>query len=160
VKSTIALKSLTSPSHRIVATLFDLAIVITASLLLMLPSIAALMNAYLDKSPWTITASFIVTFISGGLIAIGAMTYQVVLPYRWKGQTLGMRFFRIKMVGEEGEECGITPLLVESAVSITLAFATFGVYFLVEFIAVLMSSNHRCFTDTVSRIYVIDIDEN
>ena len=32
------------------------------------------MNAYLDKSPWTITASFIVTFISGGLIAIGAMS--------------------------------------------------------------------------------------
>ena len=153
------LKTLTSPSHRIVAALFDLALIIIASLLVMLPSLASLVNAYVDKSPWTITAAFIVTFITGGLIAVGAMTYQVVLPYHWKGQTIGMRFFRIKMVGEGGQECGITPLLVESAVSITLAFATFGVYFLVEFIAVLTSSNHRCFTDTVSQVYVVDIDE-
>jgi uncharacterized RDD family membrane protein YckC len=148
--------ALTSPSHRIIAAMFDLAIIILFSLVFLIPSIAVYVNALLEPNAWTLTATYIVAVLSGGVIALLILLYEVVLPLYWKGQTLGMRFFKMKYVREEGGELSIAPLLISSVTALSLALLTFGLYFLVELFAIAGSDHHRSFADTVSRVYVVD----
>jgi uncharacterized RDD family membrane protein YckC len=139
--------------------MFDLAILIMLSLIFLIPSIAVYVNSLLEPNPWTTSATYIVAILSGGLIALVILLYDVVLPLYWKGQTLGMRFFKMKYVRDEGGEANLASLLVSSIVALSLALLTFGLYFLVELFAIAGSDHHRSFADTVSRVYVVDTED-
>jgi uncharacterized RDD family membrane protein YckC len=150
--------TMTSGSHRLVALMFDLALMIILAILLLTPSIFVFINALVDSNYWTVSVCFVVALLSGGFVAIAILLYQVALPYYWGGQTLGMRFFKMKYVGESGEPCSVKPLLICSISTLALALLTVGVYFFVEFLTIAGSAGHRSFVDTVARLYVVDTD--
>ncbi|MFA9263138.1 MAG: RDD family protein [Undibacterium sp.] len=121
----------------------------------MLPSIAGIVNVFLDESPWSVTALYFLVFLTGGLVATAVVAYEVALPYLWKGQTLGMRFFRLRQVGENRGSLTLKALLVKALASLFLFLTTFGLYYLLEALILRAGKDHRSFADIISRTDVI-----
>lgn len=147
-----------SPSHKIVAALFDLAVMILASIILLLPALAVFIHALAEPSAWRTFSVFLSMFASGAVIAIVVIAYFLFLPYVSHGQTLGLRFFRMRLVNEEGKNVSFKSLLVRSMTSFLLFIFTCGLYAVMEFFIIICSDSHRSFIDVLSGTYTIDID--
>ena len=86
------------PSKRIGALLLDLLINAAVAAILLIPSILALTNVFLNKSDANIIALFIASLGCGALIVSFAIFYFVCLPSIWEGQTIGKRVAKIRVI--------------------------------------------------------------
>lgn len=141
------------------AGMFDLAVLILGSVIILLPSLLVFIGAMRGVSPTRTLAVYIVMFVTGGMVAIFDLIYRLAVPYFLNGQTLGLRFFRMRIVNEDGSEANLKSLLVKALTILFLVLFTFGLYYLVEAIAVFVSPSHRSFGDVISKTLVVDYDE-
>jgi uncharacterized RDD family membrane protein YckC len=139
--------------------MFDLSVLLLGSAIIMVPSILVFIDAMTRPSPWRTAAVYLIMFLTGAVVALFDISYRVAVPYFYHGQTLGMRFFRSRMLKEDGTEVPLKSLLVRAIVSFFSVVFTLGLYYFVEAIAFLASVNHHSFTDTVSQTIVVDSDD-
>ncbi|MCH3909906.1 MAG: RDD family protein [Bacilli bacterium] len=150
---------LSKPRHRIVAGMFDIAILILGSIIIMIPSIIVFIGAMHNPSDWRTFSVYLVMFLTGAVVASFSLAYRVGVPHFYQGQTLGLRFFKMKMLKENGDEVGVKEVLVKSVSIFFLVIFTLGLYYLVEALALCLSKNKRSFADTVSKTIVVDVDD-
>lgn len=153
------MKSDVKPSTRLLSALFDIVVCLAFSLFIMLWAIISFINAMIDKSPANISAMFIACFSSGALVILFALIYMVVLPAFWKGQTLGKRFFRIKLVRADGNNVDLKTLLVREITRLVLLVISLGASAIGDIFALCLSKSHRSFCDVISSTYVINVNE-
>jgi uncharacterized RDD family membrane protein YckC len=148
-----------SSSHRLMAGLFDFAVLLLASVIICIPAILVLVDALTMPSKDHTYALTLIMFLTGGFVSLADMAYKVAIPYFNHGQTLGLRFFKLQMLSEEGEEVSLKFLLVRAFSSLFLTISTLGLYYLVEVYSLFASPSHRDFADTISKTIVVELDD-
>lgn len=147
-------------SRRFVAGMFDLSVLILGSVIIMLPSLLVFIDAMKRPDGSATLSLYFVMFLTGGVVAVFDIVYRVAVPYFLDGQSLGMRFFRMRMLAENGGVVSIKSLLVKALVIFFLVIFTFGLYYFVEAVALFASTNHRSFADTLSQTVVVDLADD
>lgn len=150
---------LASGAHRLFAGMFDLSILILGSVIIMLPSLLVFIDAMKRPSGGRTSAVYLAMFLTGGLVALYDFLYRVAIPYFNHGESLGLRFFRLRMEEENGTEISLQSLLVKALLIFFLVLFTLGLYYLVEAMVLFLSENHRSFADTVSQTIVVEEDD-
>jgi membrane protein CcdC involved in cytochrome C biogenesis len=145
--------------HRVLAGMFDLSVLILGAIIIMLPSLIVFLEAMKNPSTSRTIAVYIIMFLTGGLVAVYDIAYRVAVPYFYHGQTLGLRFFRLRYYTEPSQEVGVKNLLLKALTIFFLAVFTLGLYYLIEAICFFYSHDQRGFSDVASGIYVYDVDE-
>lgn len=149
------------PSKRILAFLFDLALNIAVAMILLIPAILALINIFITTNTPNIIALFISSFISGALVICFSIFYFICLPIFWDGQTVGKRFFGIRVIDVTTNE---TPnakvMFIREAIRIVICVLTFGISTLASFIAIIVSEKHVAFHEEISSTRVVNVDNN
>jgi uncharacterized RDD family membrane protein YckC len=151
---------LSAARHRCIAGLFDLSILILGSVLIMLPSLFVFIGAVRNPSDSRTVAVFLAMFLTGALVGVFDLAYRVGVPYYYGGQTLGYRFFKMRILAENGSAVSLKSLVIRSLSIFFLVIFTLGLYYVVEAIALACSDTHRGFADTLSQTIVVDIPDD
>jgi|GEM_PF-3472948 len=149
-----------SGGHRLMAGMFDLSILILGSVIIMVPSLVVFILAMHHPSVSRTVAVYIIMFLTGALVALYDLGYRVAVPYFYKGQSLGLRFYRMRIYQDNGGEIRFRNLLLKSLTIFFLVILSLGLYYLVEVIALFVSPSHRSFADVVSGTIVSDTGED
>jgi uncharacterized RDD family membrane protein YckC len=144
---------------RLLSTLFDLIICLAFAFIIMLPSIIAFINVLVNASIANIIAVYISAVVCGALVILFALVYSVVFPILWKGQTIGKRFFRIKLVNADGSDVTLKTLFIRETLRLVLLVISLGASAIGDLASLTISKSHRSFSDIVSSTYVINVDE-
>ena len=146
--------------HRILAALFDFALCYALVLLTMLRPILLLIQSVNSGSSSDIFRFTMSLLIFGALGFIEIVLYYIALPSLLKGQTLGMKFFGIRIVKENGDKVDFGTLFVRELIgNILIVVTTFGFSILSSFCTLVSRNDKRTFSDILSGTTIIDCDE-
>ncbi len=149
---------ITSATNRLIAALFDFFIVVAISLIALIPAIISFLSYINDPEQVMNTAAlFISSFTSGALIVVVLVLYLIVLPVFIGGQTLGKRFFHIRIVKTNGKQLDFRAMFTREMVHILFLILTIGLVSLVDLIILLSSKNKQSFYDVLASTCVIDV---
>jgi uncharacterized RDD family membrane protein YckC len=149
-----------SGGHRVMAGMFDLSVLILGSVIIMVPSLIVFISAMRHPSTSRTIAVYLIMFLTGGLVALYDIAYRVAVPYFYNGQSLGLRFFRMRFYQADGSQVRFRSLLIKALTIFFLVIFSLGLYYLVEAIALFVSPSHRGFSDVVSDTIVSDTGED
>jgi uncharacterized RDD family membrane protein YckC len=149
-----------SGGHRLMAGMFDLSVLILGSVIIMVPSLLVFIDAMRRPSTSRTIAVYVIMFLTGALVAIYDLTYRIAVPYFYHGQSLGQKFFRMRLYQDDGGEVRFRSLLIKALTIFFLVIFSLGLYYFVEAIALFVSPSHRGFADVVSSTIVSDTDED
>lgn len=148
----------TSATNRLIAALFDFFIVMAISLIALIPAIISFLSYINDPEQVMNTAAlFISSFISGALVVVVLVLYLIVLPVFIGGQTLGKRFFHIRIVKTNGKQLDFRAMFTREMVHILFLILTIGLVSIVDLIILLSSKNKQSFYDVLASTCVIDV---
>ena len=126
--------NITSVGNRIIAALFDFFIVLALSLIALVPAIISFLSYLNDPAQVLNTAAlFISAFISGALVVVVLVIYLVVLPVFLGGQSLGKRFFHIRIIKTNGKELDFRAMFTREMVHILFLILLFENCFDINF---------------------------
>ncbi|NCA96813.1 MAG: RDD family protein [Bacteroidia bacterium] len=144
--------------HRIFANIFDIVVISAATILLTFRSIISLITAIVDPTGLNTLALYLSAFGSGALALIGIIVYFIALPIFWNGQTLGKRFFKIKIIKNDGSDIDFKTIFLREMLRTLLFVLTFGVSAFADTMVLLLSKQRIGFYDYVAATQVIDIE--
>ncbi|MFA5421807.1 MAG: RDD family protein [Bacilli bacterium] len=144
--------------HRIFANLFDLVILVAIILLLTFRSLISLIMGLINPTALDSLALYLSAFGSGALALMAVIVYFVALPIFWNGQTLGKRFFKIRIIKNDGSAIDFKTIFLREMVRTSLFILTFGISAFADTIVLLFSKQRIGFYDYVAATQVIDID--
>ncbi len=150
---------LSRPSHRFMAGLFDFSILILGSVIIVVPSLLVFIAAITRPSPSRTIAVYVVMFLTGALVATFDILYRIAVPYFYKGETLGLRFYKMRIDMENGGQVTLKALLQRALATFFLVILTLGLYYFVEACTVALGDTHRSFVDTMTDTIVVDTDD-
>ena len=144
--------------HRIFANIFDLVVIVAIALLLTFRSLISLITALINPTSLDSLALFLSAFGSGALAFMAVIAYFIVLPIFWNGQTLGKRFFKIRIIKNDGSDIDFKTIFLREMIRVLLFILTFGVSAFADTMVLLFSKQRIGFYDYVAATQVIDID--
>ena len=89
---------------------------------------------------------------------MAVVAYFVVLPIFWNGQTLGKRFFRIRIIKTDGSDIDFKTIFLREMTRVLMFILTFGISAFADTMVLLFSNQRIGFYDYVAATQVIDID--
>ncbi len=141
---------------RILAYIFDdIICFVLASIFLLMP-IISLVSASIEKTEVNVIALFFSSVLGGAGIIIVFILYFIALPTYWKGQTLGKRFFHIKIVTVNGDILLAKTIFIRELSRIFLFVLTFGLSSVTSLITLCITKKHICFHEVLSGTKVIE----
>lgn len=147
------------PRHRIFAFLFDLAISYAIAFLIMFESIVALIDAVLTNDTASIFALFGSSLFSGGVTIIFLILYFLILPLKWKGQTIGKKFFKLRIVKLDGTPVDFMTLFIREVIGrILIAAMSVGLSMIVNGTTLVLNEHRLVFHDILASTQVIDVE--
>lgn len=147
------------PLSRMLSTMFDWAIAYAVALLFSFQSILAFIEAISNSTPANITAAFLDALITGSILIIFIIIYFLILPIYWKGQTVGKRFFRIRIVKTNGQPLDFQTMFIREVFGIILVgLASLGASVVAEWFTIALSDHHQSFHDILASTQVVDAD--
>lgn len=147
-------------SVRLMSTVFDFITCFAISLIIMIRAILSFVNALMSPTSADVIALFVSSLIAGSLVVIFVLVYLIAIPTIWKGQTLGKRFFRIKLVKKDGSDIDIKTLFVREITRICLLIVSVGCSAFANFLSLTISKSHLAFHDVIASTRVVSISEN
>ena len=144
--------------HRIFANIFDIVVIAAATLLLTFRSLISLIMALIEPTSLDSLALYLSAFGAGALAIITIIAYFIVLPIFWNGQTLGKRFFKIKIIKNYGSDIDFKTIFLREMIRTLLFILTFGVSAFADTMVLLFSKQRIVFYDYVASTQVIDIE--
>lgn len=146
--------------HRVMAFLFDWLIVYAFSLVVLALPIIKLISSIHNSVSSSELFSLFLTLIYLGLICFTFIIfYFIVIPIQLNGQTLGKKFFGLRMVKTNGEKVDYLTLIVRELIGkILIDFSTLGLSMITRFLVMIINKEHMSFHDTLASTIVIDID--
>ena len=147
------------PSKRIGALLLDLLINAAVAAVLLIPSILALTNVFLDKSDANIIALFIASLGCGALIVSFAIFYFVCLPSIWEGQTIGKRVAKIRVIDiNTNEGPNARTMFLRESSRILIFITSFGLSAVASLLTLCLSETHTTFHEQISSTRVVNVN--
>ena len=147
------------PIHRILALLFDLAISYAIAILIMFESIVALIDAVRSQDSAAIFALFGSSLFSGGILIIFLILYFLILPLKWKGQTIGKKFFKLRIVKLDGTPVDFMTLFIREVIGrILIAAMSVGLSMIVNGTTLVLNEHRLVFHDILASTQVIDVE--
>lgn len=147
------------PQARFFALLFDLAIIYAVSLIIMFRPILAMIDVFVKHTNGNIISLFVSALLSGGVVMIFMFIYFLVLPVHWKGQTIGKRFFRVRVIKTDGTDVTFQTLFLREVIGrLLIVFMSFGFSILADIVMILASETHQTFHDTLAFTKVINVE--
>lgn len=147
------------PLVRVFATLFDWAIAYAFGLALSFQSILAFVEAVNDSTPANIATAFLNAAITGSIVIIFIIIYFIVLPVYWKGQTVGKRFFKIRIVKSDGRPADFQTMFIREVFGIILVgLLSLGTSVIAECFTMGLSDSHQSFHDILAATQVVDVE--
>ena len=146
------------PRKRILALLLDLFINLLVAVILFLPSLFAFINALINPNQGNVVALFIASAVSGALAVCFSIFYFVCVPVFWDGQSVGKRFFNIRIIdinSKDGPNAKI--MFIREATRIILCVFTLGLSSIVSLITLCITDKHITFHEKLSSTRVIDM---
>ncbi len=144
--------------HRIFANILDLIVIVAIALLLTFRSLISLVSALINPTSLNSLTIYLSAFGSGALAILAVIAYFIVLPIFWNGQTLGKRFFKIRIIKNDGSEIDFKTIFLREMIRVLLFILTFGVSAFADTMVLLFSKQRVGFYDYVAATQVIDID--
>lgn len=144
--------------HRIFANIFDLVVIVAIALLLTFRSLISLITALINPTSLDSLALYLSAFGSGALAFMAVIAYFIVLPIFWNGQTLGKRFFKIRIIKNDGSDIDFKTIFLREMIRVLLFILTFGVSAFADTMVLLFSKQRIGFYDYVAATQVIDTD--
>ena len=150
--------NITSAGNRIIAALFDFFIMVALCLIAIIPAIISFLSYLNDPAQVMNTAAlFISAFVSGALVVVVLVIYLVVLPVFLSGQSLGKRFFHIRIICTNGKELDFRTMFTREMIHILFIVLTIGLVSIVDLIILISSKNKQSFYDVLASTCVIDV---
>lgn len=145
--------------HRIMSFLFDWVIVYFFCVLLMLFPIVNFIKDYGNATKEEVLSLVICLILFSLSCFIFIVFYFVILPVLLKGQTLGKKFFGIKIVKQNGDEVDYATLFVRELIGkVLIDFASFGLTVFIRAITLSLKGSYYSFQDVLTNTMVIDIE--
>lgn len=147
------------PSKRIGALLLDLLINAAVAAVLLIPSIIALTNVFINKSDANIIALFIASLGCGALIVSFAIFYFVCLPSIWEGQTIGKRVAKIRVIDiNTNEGPNARTMFLRESSRILIFITSFGLSAIASLLTLCLSDTHTTFHEQISSTRVVNVN--
>ena len=144
-------------SHRILASLFDIFILLALVLIALIPSIVSLINVLVSDNSWNVAALYVSSFFSGATALIFVIIYTIVVPVYLNGQTFGKKYFNISVVKKNGTQIDFKTMFIRELSRVFVLLATLGLSLIVDLITLLTSHGGVTFYDTLSSTSVVDV---
>lgn len=115
--------------------------------------------AFLDGLLFGLPLSLLLSIILGGeeneyLIEVITFLYFLLLPLFWNGYTIGKKIMGIRIVKMNGENVGISNMLLRELVGRLIYIITFGIGIIVSAIMVAAREDKRSIHDLIAGTYV------
>ena len=147
--------------HRIMASLLDLAIVGSFVLVVTLFKLPFTISMVLNEEHVVTTKFIIDVFRWGILLCMIFLIYYTVVPVILKGQTIGKKVFKLKIVKENDENVDpITMFYRDGVGSIFIHFASLGITAIVSIIVMSLREDKKTLGDILAKTKVIDLYES
>lgn len=143
--------------HRFLANAIDFLFLLAITLILILPAIVALINTWVFANKLTSLALFLSSFVGGAVAALHVVFYLIFLPMSWNGQTLGKRFFRIKVVQNDGTPIKFRNMFVRTIASLVVIVLSLGLSLVVEVFNISLSKKHNSIFDVIASTKVVPV---
>ena len=143
--------------HRVMATILDNLIIFGFMLTVLIGVWPNLIYALV--SGYSISAYMIIKILRIGMFyALFLLSYYMLIPMFFKGQTIGKKLFKIKVVDEYGEDVDYKVLFFREAICrILVRTISLGISIFVSFIIMIVREDRKSLADVFSKTKVIDI---
>lgn len=145
--------------HRVIASIVDNIIIIGVAIVAFSGTWSNLIFA--SNKDEVLNSIFFMRLIKSGMVyALFLLFYYMMVPMFYRGQTLGKRIFKIKVVGEDGKDVNYKILFFREAICrILVRTLSFGISSCASFIIMLLRDDKKSFADVFARTKVIDVKE-
>ena len=145
--------------HRIIAGLLDNLILIAAAIILFIGVWPGVIGSIVTMEPLTlmmVTKFIRVTMVYSFILLI----YYIGIPIFLKGQTIGKKVFKLKLVNEDSSDVDYKVLFFREALCrILVRTVSFGVSTVVSCIVMIIRDDNKTLSDIFAKTKVIDIKE-
>lgn len=145
--------------YRIMAFVFDWLIVYFFCLLIMFFPIINLIKDIGNATPAETISLMLCLIVFSLSCFIFLVFYFVILPVILKGQTIGKKIFKIRVVKQNGSDVDYLTMFVREIIGMVLIdFASFGVTAIIRLICLAIKNNRLTYQDVLSSTVVIDVN--
>lgn len=146
--------------HRIMASLLDFIIVAGISFLFVLVKLPFLIS-FLQSYEHVVTTKFIVDIFRWGIIFTAFfLAYYSVVPTFLKGQTIGKKVFKLKIVKEDGSDVDYKTMLYREGIGrIFINVASLGMTLIADIVIMNLRKDNKNIKDILAKTKVIDLYE-
>ena len=154
---------LSKPIHRIAAYLLDFIITgIITMIVCLLCSIdiyKVFINSLILGRETLLSHKEIFSFYCSIMLStLLTCSYFTLLPFLFRGQTLGMKFFRIKILNEKGEKASLKRLFIREIFGkLFLNFASMFVGNIVSLFLMINRKDRKSIADILAATIVVDV---
>ncbi len=144
--------------HRVMAVIVDFLIVLLLSLLFYVNKIPFIIAAIRNPNINVDVKVIFDSFRSGAVLIIVLIFYFVAIPFYLKGQTIGKRIFKLKIVNEDGSDVGVKELFFREIIGkLFIDFLSLGLSIISSFIIMCLRDDKKSLADIIAKTKVIDI---
>lgn len=147
--------------HRVMASLLDFAIASSFVIIITLFKLPFTISMVLNEENIVTTKFIIDVFRWGILLCMMFLIYYTVVPWLLKGQTIGKKVFKLKIVKENDEDVDLVTMFYRDGVgSIFIHFASLGLTVIVSIIVMSLREDKKGLGDILAKTKVIDLYES
>ena len=143
--------------HRVMATILDNLIIFGCMFIVLIGVWPNLIYALVNN--FSISAYMVIKILRVGIFyALFLLSYYMLIPMFFKGQTIGKKVFKIKVVDEEDKDVDYKVLFFREAICrILVRTISLGISSFVSFIIMIVREDRKSLADVFSKTKVIDI---
>ncbi len=147
--------------HRIMAALLDFAIMLAVLIVITLIKIPFIVSM-LRSDEHVVTSKFIIDMFRLGIIyCVLLLIYYVVVPLLFKGQTIGKKIFKLKIVKEDNSDVDYKTMFYREGMGrIFINFASLGITIVSSVVIMSLRKDKRDLADIIAKTKVIDLYES
>lgn len=148
-----------SIKHRIAAGLTDWIIIGIISFCIIILSVIDSLNVVENKELLSDIRVILSTTLLSWICFIIVVAYFTIVPVLLKGQTIGKKLFKIKVIKKDGSNVDfLTMFIREICGKILVDLLTIGLALLSRLLVVSLTTKHYTFHDELSSTRVIDVE--
>lgn len=147
--------------HRIMASLLDLGVVLGFLVLIVLMKLPFTISMLVTNESVATPKFVFDVFRWGIIVAILLLIYYIIVPLLLKGQTLGKKVFKLKIVKENNDKIDPSTMFYREGIGgIFINIASLGITAIVSIIVMCLRDDNKGLADILAKTKVVDLYES